>query len=48
MRMRPLGCAALLVAFCVLAGTAAFAQLQSGRILGTVFDPNAPAYRARR
>ena len=30
---------AFLTALCVLAGTSAFAQLQSGRILGTVFDP---------
>lgn len=30
---------AVLALLCVLAGTAAFAQLQSGRILGTVFDP---------
>ena len=30
---------ALLAALCVLAGTSVFAQLQSGRILGTVFDP---------
>ena len=30
---------AVLAVLCVLAGTAAFAQLQSGRILGTVFDP---------
>ena len=30
---------AVLAALCVLAGTSAFAQLQSGRILGTVFDP---------
>ena len=30
---------ALLAALFVLAGTSAFAQLQSGRILGTVFDP---------
>ena len=30
---------AVLTALCVLTGTSAFAQLQSGRILGTVLDP---------
>jgi hypothetical protein len=31
--------AALLAAFCTVGGTPAVAQLQSGRILGTVYDP---------
>ncbi len=37
--MNLLARAAVLTALFVLAGTAAFAQLQSGRIVGTVFDP---------
>src|SRR5437867_5760496 len=38
MRMRPLGHVALLVAFCSLASASLSAQLQTGRLLGTVFD----------
>src|SRR5206468_12306559 len=38
MRMKPLGHVALLVAFCSLAGVPLSAQLQTGRLLGTVLD----------
>ena len=35
---------ALLAALCTVGGTTVFAQLQSGRILGTVYDPAARGY----
>jgi hypothetical protein len=38
MRIRPLGCVALLVAFCSLASAPLSAQLQTGRLLGMVLD----------
>ena len=38
MRTKPFACAVLLALFSTLLGTTAFAQLQTGRLLGTVYD----------
>src|SRR5688572_7443540 len=39
MTLRMLARVAVLAALCTAGGATAFAQLQSGRILGTVYDP---------
>jgi hypothetical protein len=41
MNLGMLARAALLAVFCTVGGAPAFAQLQSGRILGTVYDRRA-------